>query len=175
MSPDDIELHPQLYTESIDKTQDRDRGGPLHGHLVHLLCNETTRIYIIASQDTGNQNTWSSISVLSASVGWMRDLTIAHQNLAMKLSEAFTIGSADIAIHSGSRPYSTIGLVTHLTKMALQDGSLISILSLVCSNLLSYSVVDMGAENPGLSSIRWMAVFKISTNRSLNLVCVNLG
>lgn len=77
----------------------------------------------------------SSVKVLLASVGQIRNLTIAHQNLAAKLSEAFVIASKEVTIYVGSGPCSVICAATHLIKLAMRLWSLIRALSLVYPNL----------------------------------------
>lgn len=128
-----------------------------------LLLNQAGPVNLILAKMLTTNTIRSSVSVLSESVGQIHDLTLADHNLPIKLSEAFTIGSDEVAIHSGSRPCFTIWSATHLIKMALWAGSLIKALSLVRPNLLSNSIVYLGARNSGPNNIHQIVVSEIST------------
>lgn len=86
----------------------RDRGIPLHGRLMYLLHNNTTKSISYLAKILAIKIAQSYIKVLLASMGRNHDLTTAQQNFRGKLSEAFTIGFDDVAIHIGSRPYFVI-------------------------------------------------------------------
>lgn len=91
-----------------------DRGGPQQGRLMNQLCNQAGPIYLITNQDAG-------VNVLSASVGCILHLTTAHQNLMVKLRDAFTMGFDEVDIHSRSWPYTIIWSATYLIKVTLWD------------------------------------------------------
>lgn len=101
-------LHHRLYTKSIDQAWEGDRGRPIHGFHVYLLRYEASLVNLTANQDAGNWNTMVKNQSIIYKSRWILNLTTAHQNLAGKLSEAFTIDSDDVAIHAKFGPCSAI-------------------------------------------------------------------
>lgn len=77
----------------------------------------------------------SYVNELSISVGWGLDLTIAHQNLAGKERENFTISLECIVTQAGFGSCSTICLATHLNKFVLYTESFANNAILIFCNL----------------------------------------
>lgn len=75
---------------------------------MHLLHNKVGLVNVKQAKKLSTNIARFDVIVLSTNIGQIRDLTTTHKNLPVKLSEAFMIGSDEVAIHSRSEPCSTI-------------------------------------------------------------------
>lgn len=117
----------------------------------------------------------SGVKVLSAKVAQIWDITISHQNLVGKGSEAFKIGLVWVVTQAGSRTCLVMWLATYLNSWVVCTGSFVINAILSCLNLLSNSAIYLGAWNSGPKSTWRIASFEISTRHPLTLTSVNLG